>query len=144
MPIIVQIIYTAPSMNTRSKKRNTLNPAGPHFGHGKINSQHYFFTLPNTIDDNLFVHLVQGNMSLLDLQDLDHQDILNHKEGKRRLAEKRALRQREKDLVKVVRLKRELLRKVELGESGLVWRNQERRPRGVKRVKKEEPLSPII
>ena len=131
-------------MNTHSKKRNALNPAGPQFGHGEINLQQYFFTLPNTIDDNSFVHLVQEDTLLFDLQDLDHQDILNHKAGKRRLVELQAERRREKDLEKVVQLKRELLRKVELGESGLVWRNQEQRPRGVKWIKKEEPSSPII
>ena len=45
---------------------------------------------------------------------------------------------------KVVQLKKELIRKGELGESGLVWRNQERRPKGVQRIKKEEPSSPNL
>ena len=44
----------------------------------------------------------------------------------------------------MVGLKRELIRKAELGELGLVWRNQEQRPKGVERIKKEEPSSPII
>ena len=127
MSFIGQITYTAPSMNTHSKKRNiVLDPANQlHFGEGLIDSQLYFFTLPNTIDDNLFVHLVQQNTSLFDLQDLGHEDIANHKEGKRRLAESRALKRERKRMEKVVQLKRELIRKAELGESGLVWRNQE-------------------
>ena len=104
MPFIVQIIYTTPSMNTRSKKRNVLNPAEPNFGHSEVKSLQYFFTLPNTLDDNSYVHLVQENTSLFDLQDLDHQDILNHKAGKRRLAEMRANKRREKVLEKVVGL----------------------------------------
>ena len=45
---------------------------------------------------------------------------------------------------KLVQLKRELIRKAELGELGLVWKNQERRALGVKRIKKEEPSSPIL
>ena len=37
-----------------------------------------------------------------------------------------------------------MIRKAELGVSGLIWRNQERWALGVKRVKKEEPSSPVI
>ena len=82
MSIIVHIIHSAPSMNTRSQKKNALSAAGPQFGHGDIDSQKYFFALPNTLDDNSYVHLVQQDTTLYDLQDLDHQDILNHKEAK--------------------------------------------------------------
>ena len=133
-------------MNTCSKKRNiVLDPTNQlHFGEGLIDSRLYFFTLPNTMDDNSFVHLVQNDTTLFDLQDLDHVDIENHKEGKRRLAELRALKWETKRMEKVVRLKSELIRKAELGEIGLIWRNQERRPKGVPRIKKEEPSSPII
>ena len=117
---------------------------GPQFAQGDIDSRHYFFTLPNTINNNSFIHLVQQDTPLFDLQDLDHEDLANHKEGKRRLAESRVLKRETKRLEKVVRLKRELIRKAELGELGLIWRNQEKRPKGVKRIKKEEPSSPII
>ena len=146
MSIIVQIAYTAPSMNTHSKKRGIVIDPGHqlHFSEGLINSQQYFFTLPNTIDDNSFVHLVQSDTLLYDLQDLDHVDIENHKEGKRRLAELRAKKWETKRMEKVVQLKKELIRKGELGELGLVWRNQEQRPKGVERIKKEEPLSPNL
>ena len=104
MSFIVQIAYTAPSMNTRSKKRGiVIDPANQlHFSKGLINSQRYFFTLPNTLDDNLFVHLVQADTLLYDLQDLDHVDIKNHKEGKRRLAELRAMKREKKRMEKVV------------------------------------------
>ena len=146
MSLIVQIAYTAPSMNTRSKKRGIVIDPGhkQQFGQGLLNSQNYFFTLPTTLDDNSFVHLVQSDTILYDLQDLDHVNIENHKGGKRRLVELRAKKQETKRMEKVVRLKRELIRKGELGELGLVWRNQERRSKGVQRIKKEEPSSPII
>ena len=146
MSILVQIAYTAPSMNTRSQKRGIVIDPGHqlHFSEGLINSQRYFFTLPNTLDDNSFVHLVQSDTLLYDLQDLDQVDIEDHKERKRRWAELRAKKRERKRMEKVVRLKRELIRKGELGESGLVWRNQERRPKGVQRIKKEEPSSPNL
>ena len=132
-------------MNTCSKKKITqLNPMGPQFAQGDIDSQQYFFTLPNTINDNSFVHLVQQNTPLFNLQDLDHEDLVNHKRGKRNLVRSRALKRETDRVEKLVQLKRELIRKAELGELGLVWRNQEQRAPGVKRVKKEEPLSPML
>ena len=117
---------------------------GPQFAQGDIDSRQYFFTLPNTIDDNLFVHLVQQNTPLFDLQDLDHEDLANHKRAKRNLARARKLQRSTERVEKLVQLKRELIRKAELGESGLVWRNQEKQAPGVKKIEKEEPLSPII
>ena len=97
MSIIVQIAYTAPSMNTRSKKRGiVINPGHEqHFGQGLLNSQQYFFTLPNTLDNNSFVHMVQTDTTLYDLQDLDHIDIEDHKERKRKWA-KLNVKKREK------------------------------------------------
>ena len=145
MPIIVQILYSAPSMNMRSQKKLAQqNPMNPQFGQGDIDSRQYFFMLPNTIDDNLFVHLVQNDTTLFDLQDLDHEDLANHKRAKRDIARVRKLQRSTERAEKLVRLKRELIRKAELGVSGLVWRNQEQQPKGVKRVKKEEPSSPVI
>ena len=145
MSIIVQILYSAPSLNTRSKKRLAQqNPMGPQFTQGDIDSCQYFFTLPNTLDDNSFVHLVQQDTMLFDLQDLDHEDLVNHKRAKKNIARARKLQRSTERAEKLVRLKRELIRKAELGESGLVWRNQENRAPGVKRIKKEEPSSPVI
>ena len=146
MSIIVEIIYTAPSMNTRSKKRGIAKDPGHenHFGIGLLNSQEYFFTLPNTLDDNSFIHMVQVGTPLYDVQDLDQPDIDDYKRRKRRRAELNAKKRWNQRLEKVARLKRELIRKGELGESGLVWRNQERRPKGEERIKKEEPSSPNL
>ena len=56
MPFIVQILYPSPSMNTCSQKKIAQqNPMGHQFAQGDINSRHYFFTLPNTIDNNSFI-----------------------------------------------------------------------------------------
>ena len=145
MPIIVQILHSTPLMNTPSQKKLAQqNPMNPQFGQGDINSQQYFFTLPNTINDNLFVHLVQQNTPLFNLQDLDHEDLANHKRAKRNIVRTRKLQRSTERAEKLVQLKRELIRKAELRVSGLVWRNQERREKGVKRIKKEEPSSPVI
>ena len=145
MSIIVQIIYSTPLMNTRSQKKLAQQkPMHPQFGPGDIDSQKYFFTLPNTIDDNLFIHLVQQDTTLFDLQDLDHEDLANHKRAKRNIARQREFKRDMVRVEKVAQIKRELIRKAERGESGLLWRNQERWAPGVKKIKKEEPLSPII
>ena len=145
MPIIVQILYSTPSMNTCSQKKLTQqNPMNPQFGHGDIDSWQYFFTLPNTIDDNSFVHLVQHDTVLFDLHDLDHADLANHKRAKRDIARANKLQRSTERAEKLVQLKRELIRKAELGVSGLIWRNQERWKKGVPRIKKEELSSPVI
>ena len=146
MSIIVQIAYTAPSMNTRSKKRGIVIDPGhkQDFGQGLINSQQYFFTLPNALDDNSFVHMVQVSTPLYNLQDLDQVNIEDHKRRKRRWAKLNAKKREKQRMEKVVQLKKELIRKGELGESGLVWRNQEWRPKVVQRIKKEEPSSPNL
>ena len=81
---------------------------------------------------------------MFDLQDLDHEDLANHKRAKKNLARARKLKRSTERVEKLVQLKRVLIRKAELGESGLVWRNQEKQAPGVKRIKKEEPSSPVI
>ena len=119
MPIIVQILYSSPLLNTHSQKKAALlNPMGPQFSHRDINSQQYFFTLPNTIDNNLFVHLVQLDTTLFDLQDLDHEDLANHKEGKRRLAESRAFKQETKKVGKSGLIQKRVDKESRIGRIG--------------------------
>ena len=69
---------------------------------------------------------------------------MNHKGAKGNIARLRKLQRSTERAEKLVQLKRELMRKAELGELGLVWRNQEKWAPGVKRLKREEPLSPVI
>ena len=111
---------------------------------GNINSCHYFFTLPNSLNDNSFVHMVQQDTTMFDLQELTHEELVNHRQAKENVVKARELEREATRKGKLVWLKRELIRKAELGELGLIWRNQERRAPGVKRIKKEEPWSPII
>ena len=103
MSFIVQIAYTAPSMNTRSKKRGIIIDPGheQQFGQGLLTLQQYFFTLPNMLDDNSFVHMVQVGTPLYDLQDLDQADIEDHKRRKRRWAKLNAKKREKARMEKV-------------------------------------------
>ena len=105
----------------------------PQFSQGEVDSQQYFFTLPNSLDDNSFVHMVQQDTTMFDLQELTHEELANHKQAKKDLARAKEFKREMDRKEKLVQLKRELIRKAELGESGLIWRNQEQRAPGVKR-----------
>ena len=117
---------------------------GNQFAQGDIDSQRYFFTLPNSLDDNLFIHVVQQDTTMFNLQEVTHEELANHGEAKKNLAKEKEFKREMRRKEKLVQLKRELIRKVELGESGLVWRNQEWRAPGIMRIKKEEPSSPVL
>ena len=126
MSIIVQILHSAPSMNTRSKKKEAQqNPMAPQFGQGEVDSHQYFFTLLNSLNDNLFIHMVQQDTTMFDLQELTHEELVNHKQVKKDLTRAREFKRETNREEKLVRLKEELIRKTELGETGLIWRNQE-------------------
>ena len=81
---------------------------------------------------------------MFDLQELTHEELANHRQAKKDLVRAKEFKKETDRAEKLVRLKRELIRKTELGEMGLIWRNQEKRAPGVKRIKKEEPSSPIL
>ena len=156
MFIIVQIVYSPPFMNTHSQKwllpNNTHNQ---HFDGGEItlDTQQFFFTLPNTMDDDSYVHLVQQNTCLFDLQDLDHEELADHKRRRKNWARMRKMERIRWEVEKLVQLKRELRwahkkSRTEAGVQGIVWWNREywdngkglKRIGGVK-VKKEEQLT---
>ena len=44
-----------------------------------LNTRYYFFTLPNTLDDYEYVHMLQQETCLYDIQDLDPEDITEWK-----------------------------------------------------------------
>ena len=58
----------------------------PQFSQGEVDSHKYFFTLPNSLDDNSFVHMVQQDTLMFDLQELTHKELANHKQVKKDLA----------------------------------------------------------
>ena len=62
------------------------------FGQEEVNSHQYFFTLPNSLDDNSFVHMVQQDMTMFNLQELTHEELMNHKQAKKDLARAKELK----------------------------------------------------
>ena len=66
---------TPPAMNTRSKKCLTARHAlEPNEDQILLNSEH-FFTLANMMDNDSYVHLIQRDTCLFDIQDLGPEDI---------------------------------------------------------------------
>ena len=143
-------------MNTCSKKRLIPQIVDNLDGDDFFDSNN-FFTLPNTLDDETYVHIIQRDTCLFDIQGLDPEDIAERLRIKRKQAEKRRkLRIRQAAEIqagKVKRLRRELwiMHKknwTEDGELGIVWWNREYWGTGfgVKRlgIKKEEPSTPKI
>ena len=116
-----------------------------------------FFTLPNTLDDETFIHFIQHDTCLFDIQDLDPEDIAERLRIKKKQALKRRMRRIrqavEIQVRKVKQLRRELRiahkrSRTEDGVLGIVWWNQEYWGTGfgVKRleIKKEEPSTPLL
>ena len=147
---------TPPAMNTRSKKRLTARHALETMTDKILINSEHFFTLANMMDDNSYVHLIQRDTSLYDIQDLDPDDIDERLWMKRKTAKKRRMqrirRHAEIRAAEVKLLRRELRiahkkSRTEDGELGIIWWSQEYwdEGKGVKRitVKKEEPVTPI-
>ena len=147
---------TPPAMNTRSRKylipQIVDNLEGDNFF-----DANNFFTLPNTLDDKSYVHIIQQDTCLFDIQDLNPEDIAERLRIKKKQADKRRKmrirRAAEIQAGKVKRLRRELRMvhkrsRTEDGVLGIVWWNQEYWGTGfgVKRlgIKKEEPSTPSL
>ena len=119
-------------MNTRSKKRlTTCHTLETNTDKILIDSEH-FFALANMIDDNSYVHLIQRDTCLYDIQDLDPEDIDMRLRMKKKRAKKRRMqrirRHAELRAAEVKLLKRELQiahkkNRTEDGELGIVWWN---------------------
>ena len=71
-----------------------------------------FFTFPNTLDDEWFIHIIQHDTCLYDNQDLDPEDIAERLRIKKKQVDKRTMRRMrqaaEIQAGKVKRLRREL------------------------------------
>ena len=147
---------TPPAMNTRNRKRLTARHALETFGDKLLLDSEHFFTLANMIDDDSYVHLIQCNTCLYDIQDLKPEDIEKRQRMKKKAALKRRMqrirRHAELRAAEVKLLRRELRiahkkNRTEDGEMGITWWSREYwdEGKGVKRltVKKEEPVTPI-
>ena len=121
-----------PAMNTCSKKRLTACHALDTMGDKILMDSEHFFTLANMMDDDSYVHLIQCDTCLYDIQDLNPVDIETRQRIKKKGAQKRRMqrirRHAELEAVKVKLLRRELWiahkkNKTENGELGIVWWN---------------------
>ena len=147
---------TPPANNTRSKKRLSACHALEMVAEKILINSEHFFTLANMMDDDSYIHLIQRDTSLYDIQDLDPEDIDERLRIKNKAAKKwrmqRIRRHAELRAVEVKLLRRELQiahkkNRTENGEIGIIWWNCEYwdEGKGVKRVSeiKEEPVTPI-
>ena len=75
-------------MNTRNRKRQTARHALEMFGDKILLDSEHFFTLTNMLDDDSYVHLIQRDTCLYDIQDLDPDDIAERQRMKKRAAKK--------------------------------------------------------
>ena len=80
---------TPPAMNTRSRKRLTARHALETNEDKILIDSKHFFTLANMMDDNLYIHLIQHDTCLYDIQDLDPESIDTRLWMKRKAAKKR-------------------------------------------------------
>ena len=65
-------------MNTHSKKHQLPNHHPTQQldnGMMVLDTHHHFFTLSNMLDDHTFVHMVQQDTCLYDIQDLEPEEI---------------------------------------------------------------------
>ena len=144
-------------MNTRSRKRQLPHPAD------QLNEENLhldtgnFFTLPNMLDDHTYIHIIQQDTCLYDIQDLDPEDIAERMRIKKKQADKRRMRRirwaAEIQSEKVRGLKRELWivhkkSRTEDGVLGITWWNREYWGTGFREkrlgIKKEEPSTPLL
>ena len=143
-------------MNTRSRKHLIPQIIDNLDGNDFFDTNN-FFTLPNTLDDATYIHIIQRDTCLFDIQDLDPEDIAERLQIKKKQAHKRRMlrirRSAEIQAEKVKRLRRELWMahkrsRTENGVLEIVWWNQEYWGTGfgVKRleIKKEEPSTPLL
>ena len=143
-------------MNTCSKK-HLIPLIAENIDGDDIFDSNNFFTLPNTLDDETYIHIIQRDTCLFDIQDLYHEDVAERLGIKKKQADKRRMRRMRRaaeiQAGKVKRLRRELRiahkrSQTEDGVLGIVWWNREYWGTGfgVKRLepKKEEPSTPLL
>ena len=147
---------TPPAMNTHSKKCLILHIVD-HLDGPDFFDANNFFILPNMLDNETYVHIIQQDTCLYDIQDLDPEDIAERLKIKKKQAVKRRMRRMRRaaeiQAGKVKLLRRELRiahkkSRTEDGELGIIWWNREYWGNGfgVKRlgIKKEEPSTPSL
>ena len=83
---------TPPAMNTHSKKCQLPHPADQLDEENVLLDTGNFFTIPNMLDDHTYVHIIQQDTCLYDIQDLDPEDITERLQIKKKQADKRRMK----------------------------------------------------
>ena len=131
---IVDIVSSPPTTNTCSKKVHLPDDhcINQYFKNRMVilDTRYFFITLPNSLDNDWCVHLLQRGTCLYDIQDLNPEDIAEWKRKKKNWARKQKMGRIREVAEKLVWLKRELWlihkrSRTESGELGIVWWNQE-------------------
>ena len=130
---IVDIVTSPPTMNTHSKKCHLPQDHPAHQledGMAILHMRYYFFTLPNTLDNHTYDHLIQWETCLYNLQDLEPEELTDHKRRKNNAVRRRKMKKIREAVEKLVQLKRELRlmhkrSRTESGQQGIVWWNRE-------------------
>ena len=108
MYLIVEIMASPPAMNTHSKKHHLPHdhPVHQDFKNGMaiLNTSPYFFTLPNTLGNHTYVHLVQWDTCLYDSQDLEPEELAERMRIKKNQARRRKLQRIRGKVEKLVQL----------------------------------------
>ena len=121
---------TPPAMNTCSRKRLTAHHALETNADKILIDSEHFFTLANMMDDDSYVHLIQRDICLYNIQDLDPEEIDTRLRMKKKAAKKQQMqrirRHVELRAVEVKMLRRELWiahkkNRTEDGELGITW-----------------------
>ena len=79
---------TAPTMNNHSRKHQTVHHALETNEDKILLDSEHFFTLANMMDDSSYVHLIQRDTCLYNIQDLDPEDIDTRQQMKKKAAKK--------------------------------------------------------
>ena len=82
---------TLPAMNTRSKKRLTACHAMETNDEKILINSEHFFTLANMMDDDSYIHLIQCDTCLYDIQDLEPEEIDTRLQMKKKGVKKRRM-----------------------------------------------------
>ena len=94
---IVEIMASPPTINTHSQKHHLPqnHPVHQNFENGMaiLNTRYYFFTCPITLDDHTYIHMVQQDTCLYDLQDLEPEELAEWKRIKKNQARRRKMRE---------------------------------------------------
>ena len=147
--LIVDILCSTPTHNTHLKRNTMFHNVIKDLHNNSINQQ-YFFTLPNTIDNDMIIQVIEPDTTCYDLQELDEDSVTEWKEMKKNKVKSRWMKQIRERAGVLKKLKRELqhchkLSRTESGFLGVQWwiLKYWDRDMGLKVKKKESPTPPL-